>query len=755
MESSLSTMLRFKLLMLLLLRSASQPLPDEEVIAMKLIASKLQYGDWRVAGDSCSRGFGLNNTISRNNKGNMQFGSNVTCNCTSTVCHISRIELKGLNLAGVLPEEFVNLRHLQEIDLSRNYINGTIPARFGQLRVSVLVLENNLLGGPLPQNLGHLTRLRRFLISANNFTGSIPESFGNLTNLEDFRIDGSSLSGRIPDFIGNWTNLTRLDLQGTSMEGPIPSTISLLTKLKEMITDISGSSSSGFPDLKKMTKMTRLSLRNCLLTSSIPEYIGKISGMKHIDLSFNRLTGPIPNSIQTLNFDTLFLNNNSLSGEIPGWIFKNKEKIDISHIWHCQSSSLNLVSALSASATTNKNPNRHSLFINCGGTRTNYANNEYEEDLTSEQSYFYSIQERWAYSTNGLFMGNDRAPFIATSSNVTVGDIYRTARASPTSLRYYGLCLRKGGYKVRLHFAEISYTDDLTFSSLGRRYFDISIQGVLQAKDFNIAEKANGVGRGKGTTAIPDRGVYGPLLSAIAITPNYDVRTGSGLSAGAIAGIVIGSCIFTGLILAMLWKKGYLGGDKEDKELRALELQTGYFSLRQIKSATHNFDSANKIGESGFGPVYKGVLSDGSEIAVKQLSARSKQGNREFVTEIGMISALQHPNLVKLYGCCIEGKELLLIYEYLENNCLARALFGSDDQKLKLDWSRRKKICMQIACGLAYLHEESRLKIVHRDIKATNVLLDKDLNAKISDFGLAKLDEGENTHISTRIAGTM
>ncbi|XP_035843937.1 probable LRR receptor-like serine/threonine-protein kinase At1g53440 [Helianthus annuus] len=114
-----------------------------------------------------------------------------------------------------------------------------------------------------------------------------------------------------------------------------------------------------------------------------------------------------------------------------------------------------------------------------------------------------------------------------------------------------------------------------------------------------------------------------------------------------------------------------------------------------------------------------------------------------------MISTLQHPNLVKLYGCCIEGKELLLIYEYLENNCLARALFGSDDQKLKLDWSRRKKICMQIACSLAYLNEGSRLKIVHRDIKATNVLLDKYLNARISDFGLAKLDEGENTHIST------
>nr|GFA46874.1 probable LRR receptor-like serine/threonine-protein kinase At1g53430 [Tanacetum cinerariifolium] len=301
--------------------------------------------------------------------------------------------------------------------------------------------------------------------------------------------------------------------------------------------------------------------------------------------------------------------------------------------------------------------------------------------------------------------------------------------------------------------------------------------GVRYLKDFNIVEAADGVGKGihrdfenimvngstidihlywagKGTTAIPDRGVYGPLISAITITPNFDVgpsaggtgghSTGAtgGLSAGAIAGIVIGSCAFVGLILAVLWWRGYIGGDKEDKELRALELQTGYFSLRQIKSATNNFDSANKIGEGGFGPVYKMVP--------RSLSARSKQGSREFVTEIGMISALQHPNLVKLYGCCIEGKELLLVYEYMINNSLAR----HEDQKLNLDWSTRKKICMGIAKGLAYLHEESRLKIVHRDIKATNVLLDKDLNAKISDFGLAKLDEEENTHISTRIAGT-
>ncbi|XP_071689067.1 probable LRR receptor-like serine/threonine-protein kinase At1g53440 [Rutidosis leptorrhynchoides] len=783
---------------------------------------QLQIRDWVVASNSCSGGGRLNNTISLNNQGLRVFGSNVTCKCNTTECHITHIQLKGLNLTGALPEEFANLTFLQELDLTQNYISGSIPARFAQLPLTILsllgnrisgpipseigdiltleelVLEDNLLEGPLPSNLARPPRLRRILLSANNFSGAIPESFGNLTNLEDFGIDGSTLSGRIPSFIGNWTRITRLDMQGTSMEGPIPSTISLLTNLTELrITDLTGPSAT-FPNLQNMRRMIRLYLRNCLLTGSIPEYIGQMTQMKNLDLSFNMLEGQIPDSMGMMDFDTVFFNNNSLSGNVPGWAFIGTRKIDLSYNnftqiqqENCNPSSLNLVSALSSSVTNNgngwcmtdgltcsRNPNRYSLFINCGGATLNFEGNEYEQDSTDEQSYFYPSDERWAYSSNGVFLNNAKAPFVTTTANVTGGDLYKTARLSPTSLRYYGLCLRKGSYKVRLHFAEIMYTDDTTFSSLGRRFFDVSIQGQLLLKDFNIREEANGTNKGiyrdfdninvngstieihlywagKGTTAIPDRGVYGPLISAITITPNFDIPT-DGLSAGAIAGIVIGSCAFVVLILAVLWKKGYLGAKDEDKELRgALELQTGYFSLRQIKAATNNFDAVNKIGEGGFGPVFKGILSDGSEIAVKQLSSTSKQGNREFVTEIGMISALQHPNLVKLYGCCIEGNQLLLIYEYLANNSLARALFGKDNQRLNLDWATRQKICIQVARGLAYLHEESRLKIVHRDIKATNVLLDKELNAKISDFGLAKLDEEENTHISTRVAGTI
>ncbi|RDX83722.1 putative leucine-rich repeat receptor-like serine/threonine-protein kinase, partial [Mucuna pruriens] len=229
----------------------------------------------------------------------------------------------------------------------------------------------------------------------------------------------------------------------------------------------------------------------------------------------------------------------------------------------------------------------------------------------------------------------------------------------------------------------------------------------------------------------------------------------SSLSVWTVVAIVAATIIMVILIVGTLWwrvclrKKNSLA-----KELKRLDLQTGLYTLRQIKAATNSFDISNKIGEGGFGPVYKGTLSDGTIIAVKQLSSKSKQGNREFINEVGMISALQHPCLVKLYGCCVEEDQLLLVYEYMENNNLAQALFGPEERCLRLNWSTRQKICVGVARGLAFLHEESRLKIVHRDIKATNVLLDKDLNPKISDFGLAKLDEEENTHMSTKIAGT-
>ncbi|XP_042386689.1 uncharacterized protein LOC121978406 [Zingiber officinale] len=201
------------------------------------------------------------------------------------------------------------------------------------------------------------------------------------------------------------------------------------------------------------------------------------------------------------------------------------------------------------------------------------------------------------------------------------------------------------------------------------------------------------------------------------------------------------------------WKPlSHIFNNKYQGEIRAAE--SLLFDLESIRIATDNFSDANKLGEGGFGPVYKGRLENGEQIAVKRLSRSSGQGLVELKNEVLLVAKLQHRNLVRLLGCCLESEEKLLVYEYLSNTSLDKFLFDPL-KRVQLDWTRRFKIIEGIARGLLYLHEDSRLKIIHRDLKASNILLDANMNPKISDFGLAKLFGVDETQGNTsRIAGT-
>uniref|UniRef100_A0A199UAZ0 Receptor-like serine/threonine-protein kinase n=4 Tax=Manihot esculenta TaxID=3983 RepID=A0A199UAZ0_MANES len=193
---------------------------------------------------------------------------------------------------------------------------------------------------------------------------------------------------------------------------------------------------------------------------------------------------------------------------------------------------------------------------------------------------------------------------------------------------------------------------------------------------------------------------------------------------------------------------------KNEVEGSMNQLDIAFFNLSTILVATNNFSQANKLGEGGFGLVYKGQLFNGQEIAVKRLSKNSCQGIEEFKNEVILIAKLQHKNLVKLLGCCVQGDEAMLVYEYLPNKSLNSFIFDATKSAI-LDWRKRFDIIVGIARGILYIHQDSRLSIIHRDLKTSNILLDAEMNPKISDFGLARIFKGDQIQEKTkRIVGT-
>ncbi|KAM3700636.1 hypothetical protein ACJW31_05G113300 [Castanea mollissima] len=706
-------------------------------------------------------------------------------------------------LSGNIPHEWASSTNLEYLDIGANKVSGPIPSFLGSMtKLTYLSLSSNLFSGTFPHELGNLVNLEKLILSANYLTGELPVSLTNLTKLSELRISSNNFTGRMPDFFRSWRQLTILEIQASGFEGPIPSSISILSNLTVVrISDLVGEGSK-FPNLSSMTVLKRLMFRSCNISGPIPTYISNMTELQILDLSFNRLDGKVPDFGDLKQLKYLYLASNLLTGPIPDWI-KNRDntyETDLSYnkflegpaqpcrdtlnLFKSSSGRDNLILCECLSTPCSKD--QYSLHIYCGGKATTVGNIQYEdnEDRAGPAKFFHE-RENWGFSSTGSFWDYNTLEngYIATNVSILTMDeseLYTNARQSPLSFTYYAHCLANGTYKVKLHFAEIVFRGNRSFYSLGRRIFDIYVQEKLVWEDFDIENSAQGVDKavvvehtanvinkilmirfcwaGKGTRVIPNMGIYGPLISAISvesdfILPDYEDNK---MKISIVVGAIVLVLLLIFMILGILWWKGYLGGRiSREMELKGLDLQTGFFTYRQIKAATNNFNAANKMGEGGFGSVYNGILSDGTVITVKQLSSKSKQGSREFVNEIGMISGLQHPNLVRLYGCCIEGKKLLLVYEHSLAHALFNNVSGSANGRLKLDWPTRQKICVGIARGLVFLHEESTLKIVHRDIKTTNVLLDQDLNPKISDFGLAKLDEEENTHISTRIAGTI
>ncbi|KAG4399458.1 hypothetical protein AAZX31_08G232000 [Glycine max] len=826
-------------------QSANATTDPSEARALNSIFSKWDIlanpTQWNISSELCSgRAIDATTTID-----DTTFNPFIKCDCSydsRTTCRITALKVYAMSIVGTIPEELWTLTYLTNLNLGQNYLTGSLPPNIGNLtRMQYLSIGINNFSGELPKELGNLTELRSLAFGSNKFRGSLPSELGKLTNLEQIYFDSSGISGpipstfanlknllhvgasdteltgKIPDFIGNWSKLQTLRFQGNSFNGSIPSSFSNLSSLTELRISGLSNGSSSLEFLRNMKSLTILELRNNNISGSISSTIGELHNLNQLDLSFNNITGQNLGSIFNLSSLTyLFLGNNKFNGTLPMQKSSSLVNIDLSYndlsgslpSWVNEPNlQLNLVAnnldvsnasglpiglnCLQKNFPCNQGIGRYSDFaIKCGGNQIRSADGivyEMDNQTLGPATYFVTDANRWAISNVGLFTGSSNPVYKSFVSNQFTGtvnsELFQTARLSASSLRYYGLGLENGFYNITLQFAETAILDSTrSWESLGRRVFDIYIQGTRVLKDFDIQKEAGGISykaiqrqfrfevtenyleihlfwAGKGTCCIPTQGTYGPLIQAIHAIPDFiptvsnKPPSSNNNNIGLILGIVLGVGVVSVLsIFAIFCIIRRRRRRDDEKELLGIDTKPYTFSYSELKNATNDFNLENKLGEGGFGPVYKGTLNDGRVIAVKQLSVGSHQGKSQFITEIATISAVQHRNLVKLYGCCIEGSKRLLVYEYLENKSLDQALFG---KCLTLNWSTRYDICLGVARGLTYLHEESRLRIVHRDVKASNILLDYELIPKISDFGLAKLYDDKKTHISTGVAGTI
>ncbi|XWS18555.1 hypothetical protein CRYUN_Cryun32bG0055400 [Craigia yunnanensis] len=603
-------------------------LVSDEVHALREIAQQLGKTDWNPNVDPCIH---HSSWITTEKDPRKLYNNTVLCNCSfpGGVCHVDSIDLSRNYLSGTIPPEWASTK-LEKLSAIVNRLSGPIPDYLGNITtLKYLALESNMFSGPIPPQLGKLVNLENLILNANNLTGELPPALTSLTKLTEFRIGSNNFTGRIPDFFQNWKQLQELEIQASGFEGSIPPSISSLNNLIELrISDLNGGVSR-FPSLRNTKRIELLMLRSCNISGQIPEYLfSNLSELRKIDLSFNRFVGNIPNFASLTRMESMYLTNNSLTGSIPEWIKNLNSRRNLYHPLvgkHYQ----------------------YSLYINCGGGKTTIGGIDYEADYDQGGAAKYvPVGSNWEVSSTGHFWDTTISSSDYIAHNVSVlrmndSDLYTTARLTPLSLTYYACRLGNGNYTVKLHFAEIVIRDNSSFYSLGRRLFDVYIQGTRRLKDFDIERNAKGVDKdyvhifkaitvrdktleilfhwaGKGTAAAPKRGTYGPLISAISLKSEFKPPNDRAKKIVIVVGAVVLLLLLVLMIVGALWWKGWLWDRiSREEELRGLDLKTRIYTLRQLKAATDNFDAANKFGEGGFGSVYKGILLDGTIIAVK------------------------------------------------------------------------------------------------------------------------------------------
>ncbi|KAK1276480.1 putative LRR receptor-like serine/threonine-protein kinase [Acorus gramineus] len=357
----------------------------------------------------------------------------------------------------------------------------------------------------------HITSIK---LNSLNLTGELAEEFGNLTFLNTLNLVGNRIGGRIPKEIGKITTLTELVLDDNLLEGPLPPELGNLINLQRLLLAANMFTGEIPATFSKLKNLNDFRIDGNSVNGTIPDFIGNWMQLGRLDLSYNNLSGELPDNLAGLTSLDMFLTNNMLTGSIPSWILRSNQQMNLVASYSPTASNF-MKSCLMRNLPCFGKAQNYKMFINCGGRKVTIGEDVYDEDSmpTGGSDFIQSESGGWAYSSTGLFIATKQSNYVATNIsalNVINTELYMTARLAPVSLDYYGFCLQNGNYTVRLHFVEIMFSNDQTYSSLGRRIFDVTIQGETVLKEFNIAEEAGGPGLVKAVLDPFTRGYMAP-----------------------------------------------------------------------------------------------------------------------------------------------------------------------------------------------------------------------------------------------------
>ncbi|CAH9073702.1 unnamed protein product [Cuscuta europaea] len=678
--------------------------------------------------------------VSYRKLGNLKFlglsGNNLTGPIPKELGEISSLDtlVLGYNaFEGGIPAEFGNLTNLRYLDLAVANLGGKIPIQIGNLKMlNTLFLFQNGLEGEIPAEIGKMESLQQLDLSDNMLSGEVPPEISNLKNLELLSLMRNGLSGSIPDGISSLARLEVLELWNNSFSGPLPSDLGLKSPLEWI--DVSSNSFSGPipPWICSQGKLTKLILFNNAFSGPIPPGLSKCGSLVRVRIQNNLLSGTIPPGFAMLgNLQRLEVANNSLSGQIPTDIASSLSFVDLSQN--------RLQSCLPSSIFTN--PSLQNFIA---------SNNDLEGEIPDH------------------FQGCPSLSVLDLSSNRLSGNI-------PPSISSCGKMVKLNLSNNRINGAIPEAIANMPTLAI----LDLSNNTLTGRIPFNLgnspALETLNVSYNNLDGPIPDNEMLGT------INPN-DLRDNSGLCGGVlppcsknmsrhrglhekhIVVFLIGisaliAVVVIGFGLRFIYKRWYENGSCLEERLetgdgewpwRLMAFQRIGFTSKEVLAC---IKESNVIGKGATGVVYKAEMQRlSTTVAVKKLwhSARDiiEMGSSEsedVVGEVNVLGRLRHRNVVRLLGFLHNDREAMIVYEYMENGSLGEALHC---KRLLVDWVSRYNIGVGVAQGLAYLHHDCHPAIIHRDVKSNNILLDMNLEARIADFGLAKIMLTKNETVS-------